>query len=169
MHKYVYTATQLSVVLLVFSWPITSLDPYSWDCRKPWTMVRYYFTYFSRVDHEFKVQTVIGQFNFSELCSDLSLTLRSSKWWRSTHIRLCWGYKPVAWMVHYCSATARCAVACTYKLWLGLLNYFRQSISLACKHRLGVLVLQRMSKGGFYQYEWFVNEVVSYISIIGVG
>ena len=38
MHKYVYTASPLSIGLYDLSWPSTSLDPYSWDRRKSRTM-----------------------------------------------------------------------------------------------------------------------------------
>ena len=89
MHKYVYSASQLSIGLNVFSWPITSLDPYPLDRRKSRTTVLYNSTSFSRVGNTIWCQTLIGHFNSSELCYNFSITLRSWKRWRSTHIWLC--------------------------------------------------------------------------------
>ena len=47
------TATQLSIGLYIFSWPIKSLDLYPLDRRKSHTMVLYNSTSFSRVGNEF--------------------------------------------------------------------------------------------------------------------
>ena len=68
MHKYVYSASQLSIGLNVFSWPITSLDPYPLDRRKSRTTVLYNSTSFSRVGNTIWCQTLIGHFNSSALC-----------------------------------------------------------------------------------------------------
>ena len=81
------TATQLFIGLYIFSWLIRSLAPYPSDRKKSQTIVRYYCTFFWRVDNELGIQ-LIGQFNSSELWSGFS------------HIWLCWRFKPLLLVIN---------------------------------------------------------------------
>ena len=93
-----YTQHCIFPSVFVFSWPITSLYPYQGDRRKSLIMVLYNSISFSRVGKTFWLQTLIGQFNSSELYSDFSLILRSWIWWRSTRYLAVLTFLPVVFI-----------------------------------------------------------------------
>ena len=71
---------------------INMCTQHSWDRIKSRVMVWHYLVFFSKVGDEFWIWTLICQINYSQLCSNFSLTLRSWKGCRSAHTWLCWRF-----------------------------------------------------------------------------